>query len=162
MRKILLYALMLASPTPLFADALSESSIMTTNELNMPPMPLNPAPGPSPDRAKLIASIKEPNYEKLLSKYLSAFVEYPVSILGDKPQGTVLVRIRLDKTGFSRYFIVEKTSGSKLLDNAALDAIHRAIPFPPPPNMQGKDLVEFLLPIHFSLDTPTAPGSKAQ
>jgi len=62
--------------------------------------------------------------------------------------GTVLLRFSVDQQGGILSRTVLQSSGSKLLDDAALASLERAAPFPPPPgDTQGP--LELQVPFHF-------------
>jgi protein TonB len=57
--------------------------------------------------------------------------EYPVAALRDGVQGTVLLRVLVDETGKPVQVLVLKSSGSRLLDNAAREHVLAAWRFHP-------------------------------
>jgi protein TonB len=64
-------------------------------------------------------------------------------------KGTVLIRFTLGANGevLSRH--VEKSSGSKVLDDAAMAALERAAPFPPMPQNIASGPLEVQVPFNF-------------
>jgi len=77
--------------------------------------------------------------------------EYPVMARRGGIEGTVVVRGSLGRDGSLRQCSVTRTSGSDLLDNAALRAVRSVGRFPPvPPELLGEELA-FELPIIFKL-----------
>jgi protein TonB len=91
-------------------------------------------------------------YEQQISAWIAQHKIYPVDA-GDA-RGRVIVRVRVDRQGFVRYYAVEKGSGNSLLDRAAIEMVRRANPVPSvPENYPAGNLIEFLIPITFE-----APG----
>lgn len=91
-------------------------------------------------------------YEQLISLWIQKFKLYPDEAKAQGMQGETVVRIRIDRQGNIRYYILERSTGYQLLDRAAIDMIKRANPVPAVPNdyPQG-DLIEFLIPVNFHL-----------
>ena len=66
-------------------------------------------------------------------------------------EGVVVIRGTLARDGSLRQCIINRTSGSGLLDNAALRAVRSVERFPPvPPELHGTELA-FELPVSFRL-----------
>jgi protein TonB len=63
--------------------------------------------------------------------------------------GTVLIRFTVGPAGELLSRAVEKSSGSKLLDDAAMAALDRAAPFPPMPNELASGPLEVQVPFKF-------------
>jgi len=79
--------------------------------------------------------------------------EYPVMAKKGMIEGTVLVQGKLARDGVLRQCIVTRSSGSGLLDNAALRAVRSVGRFPPlPVEIQGDELF-FELPVSFQLSS---------
>jgi len=66
-------------------------------------------------------------------------------------EGTGSVRVRLDRRGRVLERSVEKSTGERLLDDAAVEMTSRADPFPPVPGNYSGDSFEFVAPIEFRL-----------
>jgi protein TonB len=64
--------------------------------------------------------------------------------------GTVLVRFTVGASGQLLSREVEKSSGSKLLDDAAVAAVERAAPFPPMPKELAGEPMEMKVPYRFT------------
>lgn len=66
-------------------------------------------------------------------------------------EGTTVIRGSLNRDGSLRQCAIARTSGSSLLDSAALRAVKSVSRFPPmPPELEGNELV-FELPVTFRL-----------
>ncbi len=77
--------------------------------------------------------------------------EYPVMARRGRMEGTVIVFGTLTRGGSLRHCIIKRSSGSGLLDNAAVRAVQSVGTFPPmPAELHGNELT-FELPISFSL-----------
>jgi protein TonB len=84
-------------------------------------------------------------YRGSVRKALERSKVYPHS----RHSGTVLVKFTVDPSGHLLSHAVAKSSGSKLLDEAAMDAVERAAPFPPMPKEIAGEPMEMKVPYHF-------------
>lgn len=64
-------------------------------------------------------------------------------------EGTVLVRFTVDAQGEIMSRTILQSSGSKLLDDAAMASLDRAAPFPPLPGVVARGPLELQVPFHF-------------
>jgi len=91
-------------------------------------------------------------YEQLVSLWIKKFQIYPDEARSNGMQGETVIRIRIDRQGNIRYYILERSTGSQVLDKAAIDMVKRANPVPAVPNdYPPGDLIEFLIPVSFIL-----------
>ncbi len=91
-------------------------------------------------------------YEQLISLWIEKFKQYPDEARSNGMQGETVVRIRIDRHGNIRYYILERSTGFQVLDKAAIDMVKRANPVPAVPNdYPPGDLIEFLIPVNFHL-----------
>jgi TonB family protein len=91
-------------------------------------------------------------YEQMISLWIQKFKLYPEEARTQGLQGETVVRIRIDRQGNVRYYILERSTGYQLLDRAAIDMIRRANPVPAVPHdYPPGDLMEFLIPVTFHL-----------
>ena len=67
-------------------------------------------------------------------------------------EGQPIVAFILNKDGSLGHLILDKTSGYKMLDQAALSAVERGAPFPHIPEKLNLKSFKFKLPISFSLE----------
>ncbi len=65
--------------------------------------------------------------------------------------GTVVLKYTVGTNGSLLSMIVVSTSGSSILDGAAISAIHKAAPFPPVPPAAGAEPMTFLQSFKFVL-----------
>ncbi len=85
---------------------------------------------------------------------LQAWVEqhkrYPRQAQRRREEGTVEVRLQLDRDGNVIDYRIEESSGSDLLDRAVEEMVERADPFPAPDAI-GRDEFEIVVPVNFSI-----------
>lgn len=87
-------------------------------------------------------------YEQQISAWIQQHKLYPAQANG--AEGRVVVRMRIDRSGYVRYYAIEQSSGNNVLDAAAIDMIRRANPVPAvPASYPAGNLIEFLLPLTF-------------
>lgn len=87
-------------------------------------------------------------YEMQISGWIQTHKTYPAEAQGR--EGRVVVRMRIDRAGYVRYYALEQSSGVNALDAAAIDMVRRANPVPAvPANYPAGNLIEFLIPITF-------------
>ena len=71
--------------------------------------------------------------------------------------GTVVVAFRVDRQGRIARIGITRSSGSNTLDNAALELVRQAQPFPPPPLGEKLDLS---IPITYDPALACGPGDR--
>ncbi len=87
-------------------------------------------------------------YEQQISGWVAKHRFYPAEAGGR--HGRAVVRVRIDRQGYVRYYSIDETSGYGVFDRAAIDMIRRASPMPSAPmNYPAGNLIEFLIPITF-------------
>jgi len=87
-------------------------------------------------------------YEQEISGWIQRHKLYPANAAGK--EGRAIIRVRIDRTGYVRYYALEQSAGSPVLDAAAIDMIRRANPMPAvPATYPAGNLIEFLIPIVF-------------
>lgn len=89
------------------------------------------------------------NYPGKIARRLSRSLRYPKSALRGSRTGQAKVAFVVTKNGQVRSTRIIASSGNPALDKAALDAVHRAAPFPPIPAGTGRDQWHFTVPIYF-------------
>lgn len=110
--------------------------------------PIGNGPGSSAPNPGTTVRIR---YEQQLYVWLARFKEYPMLARRRGLEGTGSVRVRLDRHGRVLTRSVDKSTGERLLDDAAVDMTRRADPFPPVPADYPGDSFEFVAPIEFRL-----------
>ena len=91
-------------------------------------------------------------YEQLISLWIQKFKIYPDDARLQGMEGETTIRIRIDRQGNIRYYILENSTGHAALDHATIDMIKRANPVPAvPSDYPAQDVMEFLIPVSFHL-----------
>lgn len=114
--------------------------------------PATPVPVPHPIRTADIAGIRA-SYMQRCRGLIEHYKEYPVMARKGMIEGTVVIQGMLVRDGSLRQCSVKKTSGSSLLDNAALRAVRSVGRFPQLPSALHGDELVFELPVSFRLST---------
>ncbi len=149
-------------PTP---QALPDTSVLTQpvqqqqqQQVAVAPTPqrfIRETGTPTPDmvgppQTALTPNTPEANrqrYEMEISGWVARHTYYPSNGHGD---GRAVVRIRIDRTGYVRNYVIEESAGSPALDAAALDIVRLANPLPAvPADYPAGNLIEFVMPIVF-------------
>ena len=66
-------------------------------------------------------------------------------------QGSAMVRVRIDRSGRLLERSLDKPTGEAMLDQAALDMVRSASPFPKVPSDYAGSSFEFVAPIEYRL-----------
>ncbi len=90
-------------------------------------------------------------YEQVLFSWLVRHKQYPMLAQRRGLEGRGSVRVRIDRGGQVLDRAVEASTGEKMLDEAALDMVRRASPFPAVPSDYSGGSFEFVAPIEFRL-----------
>ncbi len=90
-------------------------------------------------------------YEQLLVAWLEKQKKYPKRAKRMRIEGEGRLRILIDQTGQTLKITLEQRTGNRLLDKAALEMAERANPFPPMPENNLHQTLEFIVPVVFAL-----------
>ncbi len=90
-------------------------------------------------------------YGDLFRSWLERHKIYPRSAQRLRIEGEGMLRIIIDRTGRIQHVALEKRTGNRLLDQAALAMARRANPFPPVPETVSQKELEFIVPVVFAL-----------
>jgi protein TonB len=112
-----------------------------------PPAPETRAP-PKTERVGVFSEASANAYNALVFGHMQRFKRYPPSAHG--ASGTTVVRFELTRAGEVINSTVTKSSGNATLDEAALDLLRRASPFPAFPAAKPGSRDSFLAPVNFS------------
>jgi protein TonB len=112
-----------------------------------PPAPETRAP-PKTERVGVFSEASASAYNALVFGHMQRFKRYPTSAHG--ASGTTVVRFELNRAGEVVNSTVTKSSGNATLDEAALDLLRRASPFPAFPAAKPGSRDSFLAPVNFS------------
>lgn len=88
-----------------------------------------------------------------ISAWIDANKDYPTEVKKKKQQGTVVVRFTIGRDGQLIASTIKQSSGHVLLDQAALETLARAAPFPPIPEFVGRETLSIAVPIDYTLIT---------
>lgn len=91
------------------------------------------------------------SWQRKIVAHLGRHKRYPQEARSKHDEGEVAVRFRVDRTGKLISASVLRSSGSLLLDSAALDLLHRAQPLPAFPASVRANEVELVAPINYRL-----------
>lgn len=93
------------------------------------------------------------DYLERLRRYVEPYKKYPAPAIEQKREGSVIVSVTIDRSGTVLGTMVEQSSGSEILDRAALQMFRDASPVPPPPDRDVKDQRSVKMQINFKLGT---------
>lgn len=88
-----------------------------------------------------------------ISAWIDANKDYPTEVKKKKQQGTVVLRFTIGRDGQLLASTIKQSSGHVLLDQAALETLARAAPFPPIPEFVGRETLSIAVPIDYTLIT---------
>jgi protein TonB len=128
------------------APALSQGGVESPVAQAVPAAKAKPgsAGGPGMERARA-------RYLETLKAMIEKYKDYPVMARRGRVEGTSVIRFVLARSGRMKNAVILRSSGSGLLDNAALRAVREVGGFPPlPPEINGQE-VPFDVPITFRL-----------
>jgi len=112
-----------------------------------PPAPETRAP-PKTEHIGQFSQASANAYNALVFGHMQRFKRYPPSARG--AAGTAVVRFELNRAGEVIDSKVTKSSGNALLDEAALDLLRRASPFPAFPAAKPGSRDSYIAPVDFS------------
>jgi len=90
-------------------------------------------------------------YRTGLIKWLSTYVEYPQRALEKELEGKVELSVSINRSGEVLGKEIVSSSGSALLDQAALKMLERGSPLPTMPESLAGETYTFTMPLNFSL-----------
>ena len=112
---------------------------------------MTPAPetraAPKNERVAEFSVASSNAYIALIFGHLQRYKRYPLAAHG--ASGTVMVRFELNRAGEVVASKVTKSSGNSVLDQEALDILHRASPFPAFPAAKPGTQDSFIAPVSF-------------
>jgi protein TonB len=90
-------------------------------------------------------------YESVLYGWINRHKLYPMLAQRRGLEGSAAVRVRIDRDGRVIDRSLDRSTGQPLLDEAALDIVRRASPFPKVPPEYSGSTFEFVAPIEYRL-----------
>jgi TonB family protein len=115
----------------------------------------NTATGGRQSQSAVSAGPQDParaRYEQLLAAWIERHKYYPQLARRRGVEGTTLLSITLRRDGTVESTAVRQTSKHPLLDEASLEIVRAADPFPPvPPELASRGFA-FSVPIRFTLE----------
>ena len=110
-----------------------------------------PTPTPPAPPAPAATGETQQSYLARLLAYLNRYKKYPPEARSARITGVVMVHFVMDKTGRVATAEISQSSGKPMLDAEALALMQRAQPLPAIPPDFGKDTINAIVPIEFSL-----------
>jgi periplasmic protein TonB len=110
-----------------------------------------PVAQPVPAEAKVMDAVATARYEQLLVAWLEKHKNYPRRAKRLRIEGEGMLRILIDHTGETQQVSLKQSTGNRLLDKAALEMVRQANPFPPMPENDPRQTLEFIVPVAFML-----------
>lgn len=134
-------------PSEFFDENLKSTSQAFTNENNG-----NPA-GETDSSGQDLNAIRK-GYSSIVWRKITKAKYYPSKARKRGWEGNPIVEFKLARNGDLLSSIIAHTSPYKILDEAALNAVKNAVPYPQIPEKLKLDSIRFKLPISFILDEP--------
>ena len=114
------------------------------------------AAAPVQGASSAAVSRAEQTWEGLVLAQIERKKRFPSEAERAGQQDLIYIDVTVDRRGRVLKAIVERSQHFPALDNAALDAIHRASPLPAPPNSEAGDTITFAVPIEFYINHSSA------
>jgi protein TonB len=114
--------------------------------VSLVPAPMQPARAPENADA-------EAAYKTRIRQAVNEHKHYPNLARRLHEEGRVVVAFTLDRSGALLAVSIKQSSGSERLDEAAMQAVRDAAPFPPFPEGSPRQHWDFSLPLRFALDS---------
>jgi protein TonB len=118
-------------------------------QVEVAPTPTPPAP-PAPPAPAATGETQQSYLARLLA-YLNRYKHYPPEARSARITGVVMIHFVMDKTGRVTTAEISQSSGKPMLDAEALALMQRAQPLPAIPPDFGKDTINAIVPIEFTL-----------
>ena len=92
------------------------------------------------------------SYVAALQAYLARYKRYPSLARARNQEGVVMLYFAIDRQGALIEARIDRSSGYRQLDQAALDMVNRAAPFSPMPAEMLQSRLELVVPIQYGLN----------
>src|SRR5262249_31134236 len=94
-------------------------------------------------------SVSSARWREQIRQILDRNKRYPVDAKSRREHGKVVLVFSLDRDGHVLSSQIEKSSGSRSLDQEAIDLLQRSQPFPSLPSERKEDKVTLRVPVQF-------------
>jgi len=155
-----------APPPPAPPHALAPQQQPAPSPLHPPPQPQQRAPGNNQQASRAPPSTfvnpadaygqrkSQEDYLWTVVRQISQHRYYPKSSRENSEEGMVVTLVTIARDGRLIGATISRSSGYRNLDNAVLDVIRQASPYPPLPNDLPGDRHTFLLPLNYKRTDP--------
>jgi periplasmic protein TonB len=109
------------------------------------------AAAPTQGRINLSNSNAIPTWKRQVLSVIERHKRYPAAAQARGQHGIVQLSFSLDRKGRVIASRIAKSSGSSALDEATLDLVRRAQPFPPPPPEMAGAQINLSVPIRYNI-----------
>jgi protein TonB len=133
--------------------AIPQASVASQETSAPPPVDAPPAEKPAAPKAGVSSKPSEAtmSWQKSLVFHLNKHKKYPHEARKNGHEGVANVAFTIDRSGKVIASHLEKSSGSDLLDQEAIEVLQRASPFPTPPSDVPNVTINLSLPIQFRI-----------
>jgi protein TonB len=134
-------------------NAIPQASAAASETAAPPPIEAPPAEKPAAPKQGVSTkpSAATMSWQKSLIFHLNKHKKYPHVARKNGEEGVANVSFTLDRSGKVINARLDKTSGSTLLDEEAIEVLNRASPFPSPPTDVPDLTIHLSLPIQFRI-----------
>ena len=109
------------------------------------------AAAPRQGAVSLNASDAAMRWQELLAGHMELHKRYPRRAMRRRQEAIVYVRVTINRDGYVIDYQLEQASRYELLNKESLELITRAEPLPPPPQEVVGNIIQFVVPIDFSV-----------
>ncbi len=120
--------------------------------VTVPPPPPEPPKKIEPNEDDINAALGQ--YGSTLGRAIAKHKQYPKIAAMRGWQGECLLDLKLDGNGNVLSASVKESSGHEALDKQALEMVHKASPFPAPPDALRGRSFNITVPVSFKLENP--------
>ena len=133
--------------------AIPQASVASQETSAPPPVDAPPAEKPAAPKAGVSSKPSEAtmSWQKSLVFHLNKHKKYPHEARKNGHEGVAGVSFTIDRSGKVISSHLDKSSGSDLLDQEAIEVLQRASPFPTPPSDVPNVTINLSLPIQFRI-----------
>jgi protein TonB len=118
-----------------------------------PPVAAKAPPAPQPVAAPAAADpTAVPTWQSALLARFERYKHYPAAARERHQEGTVLLRLVMDRQGRILQAGIDDSSGVPVLDEEVMALVDRVQPLPPPPASLPGDPLTLVVPVRFQLD----------